>query len=147
MLRIWLARVFERRPGRRGRAPPAPRKAELDVNGEGDSEIDDRGPESIVASRGISVAGWKGIDGNGFEAQISAMVQLVYRVIDIGDGNDANTDQPVRSVRAVFLGEPIVVSADNRVVRVVVSNTAPEARANIAREQYLCINAVPVLFQ
>src|SRR4030095_9129338 len=55
-------------------APAAARKAELYVNSQSHGEIYHCGPETVVVGGGISVAGWKGIDGNGFESQVGAML-------------------------------------------------------------------------
>ena len=126
---------------RRGRGA----KPELYMNCKSHSEIADSGPESVVIAGWISVSRGKSIDGDRFESQISAMLQLVHGIINVGDGNDTHANQSLGCVGTVFLGQPVVIRADDRFVRVVISDAAPEARPHVAGEQHLGINAVFVL--
>ena len=70
------------------------------------------------------------------------MLQLVHGIINVGDGNDTHANQSLGCVGTVFLGQPVVIRADDRFVCVVVSDAAPEARPHVAGKQHLCINAV-----
>ncbi len=74
------------------------------------------------------------------------MRHLGDRVVDIGDRDDAHADQAVGRDRAIFLGEPVVVAADHRLVDLVMADVAPEHRPrDHRREQDLGVHAVAVL--
>ena len=74
------------------------------------------------------------------------MLHLGDRVVDIGDRDDPHADQAVGRDRAIFLAEPVVVAADDRLVDLVMRDVAPEDRPrDHRREQDLGVHAVLVL--
>ena len=74
------------------------------------------------------------------------MLHLGDRVVDIGDRDHPHADQPVGRDRAIFLGEPVVVAADHRLVDLVMRDVAPEDGPGDHRcEQDLGVHAVLVL--
>ena len=133
MLRIGFARILECRGRCRSRlAASAPRKTKLDMDGERHIEIHHCRPKTIVLLGWIWIAGRKMVESHRLEADLRAMHQLANGVVDIRNRNDTDADQPLRGERAILLGEPIIVSAHYRFVRLVIADAAPKARPNVA---------------
>ena len=109
-------------------------------------EIDRGGPEAVVLRRRIALAVRERAKLDAFEAELFAMLHLGDRVFGVADRHDAETDQTVGRDGAIFLGEPVVIGADDGLVGVVMRDVAPEHGArDHRRKQDLGVEPVLVL--
>ena len=119
---------------------------ELDMHGDRHLHVDRGGPELVVLGGRIALGAGEGTHQDAFEAELLAMRHLGDRVVDIGDRDDAHADQAVGRDSAIFLGEPVVVAADHRLIDLVMADVAPEdGTRDHRREQHLGVHAVTVL--
>ena len=85
-------------------------------------------PEPVVLGGRIAFGVGQCAEQYPLQPELFAMLHLGDCVIDIGDRDDPHADQPVGCHRAIFLGEPVVVAADHRLVDLVMADVAPEDR-------------------
>src|SRR5262249_41120873 len=105
-----------------------------------------RRPEFIVLGRWVAFTARQCAELDPFEAELLAMRHLGDRVLDTGDGHDTHAEQPVGSDGAIFLGEPVIVAADDRLIDLVMADVPPEPRPRTyCREQDFGVEPIFVL--
>jgi len=119
---------------------------EQHMHGHRHVEIDRGGPEAIVFGGRITLAVRQGAELDALEPQLLAMLHLGDGILRVRDRHDTEPDQTVRSYGTILLGEPVVIGADHRLVRIVMADVAPEHRArDHRREQDFGVEPVLVL--
>jgi len=107
--------------------------------------LDCGGPESIVVGRGVGEARRECTQVHAGESMVHAFLHFGDGIVDAGDGDHAQAEEPVRCSRTELFPKMPVVPTDKREIRrISLGVGAPHCRAESTRKEDLSVHSVNV---
>jgi hypothetical protein len=115
------------------------------MGGYGHMAIEGGRPEAIIFWQWETLSVRKLVKADALKARVGAILHFRNGIVHPGVGNHPHRDQSVGSIGAVFLGEPAIIGANHRLVRLIVDDTAPGAEIDRVGKQDLCVYTILLL--